>query len=191
MSVLDYIYDKAKKNPQKVAFPEAKNEKIMQAAYETGKDGYIIPVLIGNPEEMKSLILERGYDGSIFQLVDMADEGYKAELVQKYLALPNCMLKEKALHRRLSDPLNYALVMEAVGDVDVTFAGIDYTTGEVLFGAQQIIGLKEGITGISSIGLCDIPGYKGSEGSLLAITDSAVATQPQCRRTGQYCHLCL
>lgn len=178
MSVLDYIYDKAKKNPRKVAFPEAKNEKIMQAAYETGKDGYIIPVLIGNPEEMKSLILERGYDESVFRLVDMADEGYKAELVQKYLALPNCMLKEKALNRRLSDPLNYALVMEAVGDVDVTFAGIDYTTGEVFFGAQQIIGLKEGMTGISSIGLCDIPGYEGSEGSLLAITDSAVATNP-------------
>lgn len=29
MSVLDYIYDKAKKNPRKVAFPEAKNEKII------------------------------------------------------------------------------------------------------------------------------------------------------------------
>ena len=35
MNVLEQIYAKAKENPQKVAFPEASNEKMMQAAYET------------------------------------------------------------------------------------------------------------------------------------------------------------
>ena len=42
----------------------------------------------------------------------------------------------------------------------------------------MIIGLKEGITTVSSIGLCEIPGWQGSEGSLLAIGDSAVCTNP-------------
>ena len=37
MSVLDQIYEKAKRNPQRIAFPEALNEKMMQAAYETGE----------------------------------------------------------------------------------------------------------------------------------------------------------
>lgn len=178
MSVLDIIYDKAKENPQKVAFPEGTNEKIMQAAYETGKDGYIIPVLVGNAAELKVLASERGYEESVFTFADIQDEESKKVLIQKYIALPNTMLKEKALNRRLADPLNYALVLEAVDEVAATFAGIDYTTGDVLFGAQQIIGLKEGISNISSIGLCDIPGFEGSEGSLLAITDSAVATNP-------------
>ncbi len=178
MSILDIIYDKAKSNPQKVAFPEGANEKIMQAAFECGAEGMIIPVLIGNSEELKELASERGYDSSVFTYVDLHDETYKNELIKKYIALPNTILKEKALNRRLMDPLNYALVMEAVDEVAATFAGIDYTTGDVLFGAQQIIGLKEGFTNISSIGLCDIPGYVGSEGSLLAITDSAVATNP-------------
>lgn len=178
MSVLDIIYEKAKKNPQKIAFPEGANEKIMQAAYECGKEGCIVPVLVGNEKEMKNLAIKRGYEESTFLFVDIEDEENKNALIQKYTVLPNTMLKEKALHRRMADPLNYALVMEAAGDADVTFAGIDYTTGDVLFGAQQIIGLKEGINNISSIGLCDIPGYEGSEGSILAITDSAVATNP-------------
>ena len=39
MNILEQLYEKAKQNPQKVAFPEAANEKMMQAAYETGKDG--------------------------------------------------------------------------------------------------------------------------------------------------------
>lgn len=178
MSVLDFIYEKAKKNPQKVAFPEGTNEKIMQAAYECGVEGMIIPVLVGNKEELVNLAKIRGYDENVFTYVDLNDETYKNELIQKYIALPNTMLKEKALNRRMADPLNYALVMEAVDEVAATFAGIDYTTGDVLFGAQQIIGLKEGYTNISSIGLCDIPGFEGSEGSLLAITDSAVAVNP-------------
>ena len=94
------------------------------------------------------------------------------------MALPDTRLKEKALGRRMQDPLYYAMAMQAVGEADVTFAGIDNTTGDVLLAGQMIIGLKPGISTISSIGLADIPGYGGSEGSLLAIGDSAVCTNP-------------
>lgn len=178
MSVLDQIYEKAKLNPQKVAFPEALNEKMMQAAYETGKEGYIVPVLVGNAEEIKAAAAERGYDAEVFTIVDINEEEYKNELIAKYVALPETRLKEKALARRMQDPLHYALVMQAVDEADVTFAGIDYTTGDVLMAGQMIVGLKPGIATISSIGLCDIPGFEGSEGSLLAIGDSAVCTNP-------------
>lgn len=178
MSVLDQIYEKARLNPQKVAFPEAMNEKMMQAAYETGKEGYIIPVLVGCAEEIKKAIIERGYEEEVFEIIDIEEETYKQTVIDKYVALPYTLLKEKALKRRMQDPLYYAMVMQAVEEVDVTFAGIDNTTGDVLLAGQMIIGLKEGINTISSIGLCDIPGFEGSEGSLLAVGDSAVCTNP-------------
>lgn len=178
MSVIDQIFEKAKSNPQKVVFPEALNEKMMQAAYEAGNEGYIHPILVGNKTDIDAAIIERGYKPEVFKVVDMNDEAYKASLVEKYIALPETRLKEKALNRRMQDALQYAMVMQAVGDADVTFAGIDYTTGDVLLAGQMIIGLKPGIATISSIGLCDIPGYEGSEGSLLAVGDSAVCTNP-------------
>lgn len=178
MSVLDQIFEKAKRNPQRVVFPEALNEKMMQAAYEAGTEGYIIPILVGNEEEIQSAIQERGYNKEAFRVVDMQNETYKSSLIEKYIALPETRLKEKALNRRMQDALQFAMVMQAVDEADVTFAGIDYTTGDVLLAGQMIIGLKPGITTISSIGLCDIPGYEGSEGSLLAIGDSAVCTNP-------------
>lgn len=178
MSVLDKIYEKAKANPQKVAFPEATNEKMMQAAYETGKEGYIIPVLVGNSEEIKRLAEERGLDASVFTMVDIHDMEYKNKVIAAYVAKPDTILKEKALGRRMENPLYFAMVMQAVGEADVTFAGIDNTTEDVLLAGQMIIGLKPGINTISSIGLADIPGYEGSEGSLLAIGDSAVCTNP-------------
>ena len=178
MSVIDRIFEKAKANPQRVAFPEATNEKMMQAAYEAGSEGYIIPVLVGDASKIRSAITERGYKEEVFRIVDIADEDLIASLVDKYTALPDTRLKEKALRRRMQDKLQFAMVMQAAGEADVTFAGIDYTTGDVLLAGQMIIGLKPGRATVSSIGRCDIPGYNGSEGTLLAIGDSAVCTNP-------------
>ena len=42
------------------------------------------------------------------------------------------------------------MAMQKVGDADVTFAGIDNTTGDVLLAGQMIIGMKPGISTISS-----------------------------------------
>lgn len=178
MRVLDQIYEKAKQNPQKVAFPEATNEKMMQAAYETGKEGYIIPVLVGDKEELVTLCNERGYETDVFTIVDINDEEYTQKLIAEYVTIPGTLLKEKALARRMVNPLYYAMVMQCVGEVEVTFAGIDNTTGEVLLAGQTFIGMQPGISTISSIGLCDIPGFQGSEGTLLAVGDSAVCTNP-------------
>ncbi len=175
-NILDKIYEKAKLAPQKVAFPEADNEKIMQAAYECGKDGYILPILVGDAAQLKALCNQRGYEESAFTFVDVNDE-LKAELIAKYLALPTCELSEKALNRRMKNNLYFSVVMQALDMCDVTFAGIDYSTGDVLLAAQSVIGMQEGAT-ISSIGICDIPGFEGSEGTLLAIGDSAVCTNP-------------
>ena len=178
MNVLDALYERAKQDPQRVAFPEAANEKMMQAAYETGRDGYIHPILVGDAAALQELTVQRGYDPAVFTFVDIHEEGYRNRLIDAYVSQPGRLLKSKALNRRMENPLYYAMVMQAVGDADVTFAGIDNTTGDVLLAGQMIIGLKPGITTISSIGLCQIPGFQGSEGELLAVGDSAVCTNP-------------
>ena len=93
MSVLDNIYEKAKANPQKVAFPEAENEKMMQAAYECGQEGYIVPILVGDASKIRELIAERGYEESVFTIIDIGNEDYKNDIIAKYVALPQTVLK--------------------------------------------------------------------------------------------------
>lgn len=178
MNLLNTLYEKAKKNPGKVAFPEASNERMMQAAYETGRDGYIIPYLIGEAAALKALAEERGYDPSVFIFIDIHDEKYKQDVITRYVAQPGRMLKEKALSRRMENPLYFAMTMQAVDDVDVTFAGIDNPTGDVLLAGQMVVGMKPGIDTISSVAIADIPEFQGSEGTLLAFGDSAVCTNP-------------
>ena len=105
---------------------------------------------------------ERGYDSSVFRFVDIQEEEYKNKLIGMYVAQPGRFLKRKALARRMQDPLYYAMVMQAVEEAEVTFAGIDNTTGDVLLAGQMIIGMQPGISTISSIGLCDIPGLRAA-----------------------------
>jgi len=178
MNILERIYAKAAANPQRVAFPEADDEKMMRAAYDAAEKGYVIPVLVGDETDLRQKATERGLNSALFEFADTANEEMKGLLVQRYAELPDTLLKGKSLMRRMSAPLYFALVLEAVGDVQVTFAGISHTTSEVILAAQTIIGLEEGVTSVSSIGIANIPGYEGSEGSLLAFGDSAVCANP-------------
>jgi len=178
MKELEHVYNKAKLNPQIVAFPEAEDEKIMRAAYEAAKGGYIKASLVGDSAKLKDLAFLRGFEVDSFTFVDISDSALKENLIELYNNLPNHLLGPKSLSRRLQDPMGFAFVMQAVGVTDVTFAGMNHTTEEVIYTGQTIVGLAEGISTISSIGLANIPGYEGSQGSLIAFGDSAVCANP-------------
>lgn len=178
-NLMNEIFAKAKANPKRVAFPEANNIKMLAAMQEVASQGYAETVVVGNIEEVKALVKENNIDDSKFKYIDNLDEKYSNDVLQRYLKLPNIIFGEKSLLRRMKDPLNFALMMEAVGDVDVTFAGINSSTGEVIYAAQTLIGLEDNLDTISSIGIAEIPNYTFSYGSnIIAVGDCAVCTNP-------------
>ena len=75
-------------------------------------------------------------------------------------------------------PLNFAVLMEAIGEADCTVAGLVHTTTEVILAAQMILGMQEGIETISSMGIWSIPGFEGADGELLIHADCAVVPDP-------------
>ena len=173
------IFAKAKANPKKVAFPEANNPKMLEAMEKVTKEGYAQALVVGNIDEVKKLVKENKIDDSNFKYVDNLDEKYGNDVLQRYLTLPNIIYGEKSLTRRMKDPLYFALMMEAVGDVDVTFAGINSSTGEVIYAAQTIIGLEDNLDTISSIGIAEMPNYTFENGTnIIAVGDCAVCTNP-------------
>ena len=178
MGLMETIFNRAKAEPQRVAFPEGQDETMMRAAAEAAARGIAIPVLVGDEAELRALATERGIDVDVFEYSDTATEDGWDELVARFTALPVCQLKEKGVRRRLSRPLERSLILEAIGDVDITFAGRIATTGEVIAAGQAFVGLAEGIDVVSSMGIFDIPGYEGPEGNLLGFGDSAVCTNP-------------
>lgn len=177
MSMMEKIYEKAKANPQRVVFPEATEEKILLAAREVCDKGICIPYLLGEKNNILNAASQYNISLENMTVVDSTDEEWLDSLIQKYSnSYP--INSVKTMKRKSKDLLYVALMMEAIDDVDFTFAGMSHTTGDVILGGQFVIGLQNGISTASSIGIFDIPGYDGCEGQLLGFGDSAVCTDP-------------
>lgn len=178
MDIMEKVYAKAKEKLQKVAFPEATEEKILLTAKELHDNGYCIPVLVGREEEIRAAAAKFNISLEGIEVVDAFNEEFIEKTVTDYVAVYPLFSAKSMKRRANADPMFTALMMEANGDVDVTFAGLTHTTGDVILAGQTVIGMKEGINTVSSCGIFNIPGYEGSEGSLLGFGDSAVCVDP-------------
>lgn len=177
MDIMERIYERAKAAPQRVAFPEATEEKMLQAARKAKDDGLCSSLLIGMPEDIEAAAKSYGVSLEGMTIVNAFDEDRLDRLIAEYTAKYPAN-SAKSMKRKSKDPMYTALMMQAMGEVDVLFAGCTHTTGEVIMGGQIVIGLQQDVSCISSVGIFNIPGYEGSEGHLLGFGDSAVCTDP-------------
>lgn len=168
----------AKENPQRIAFPEATEEKILKAARAAQETGAIIPVYVGIEADIRAAASQYEVSLEGAEIIENTDEAREA-IVPKFQAVRAAAgLSDKAVARKCKDPMYYAYAMQAVDMVDSVFAGLSHTTGDVIMAAQTMVGLAPGISTVSSIGVMDIPGYNGPQGSLLGFGDSAVCVDP-------------
>ncbi len=177
MNIMDNIFQKAKNNKQTVAFPEATEEKILQAARECVDKEICLATLVGNPQSIEEAALSYNISLDNIHIYDAFNEETLKALISKYCK-KYPLNSEKTMKRKSKDPIYTALMLQAIGEVDVTFAGLTHSTGDVIMAGQLVVGLKEGVSTVSSVGIFNIPGFEGSEGNLLGFGDSAVCTNP-------------
>ncbi|MFA9463048.1 MAG: phosphate acyltransferase [Velocimicrobium sp.] len=177
MSLIDEIFEKAKKQSMIIAFSEIEEEKILLAAKESMEKGICKSLLVGKKTLINESANKFSIDLSGMEIWDCEDEQKLEAVITEYVK-QNPIYSEKSMKRKSKDSLYVALMLEALGEVDATFAGMSHTTGDVIMAGQMIVGLQDGVTTVSSVGIANIPGYEGSEGDLLVIGDSAVCTNP-------------
>jgi phosphate acetyltransferase len=176
-NIMKQLQARARANPQRVALPEADEEKILRAARAVKDRGLAHPVLVGKPGRVSALAQGIGLSLEGISIVDHTDP-QKVEAVAAQYGKISSDLPASAIRRKLKDPMIFAAVMVRLGEADCLVAGLSHTTGEVILASQMIIGLHEGISTVSSMGILAIPGYEGPEGNLLGIADCAVCPAP-------------
>ncbi len=177
MDLIEQVKAKAKETPQRVAFPEGDEAPILEAAARAAIEGYAYPVVVGDTAAVTAFLTEAGCPMHQVTVVDPADEALVARIAEEYVAA-HPLMSAKSAARTARDPLGLAAMCVATGRADTMVGGLRYTTGDVILQSQVIIGLAQGISTISSVGIWDIPGFEGSEGSLLAHADCAVVAAP-------------
>ena len=178
MDLMEQVRAKAAANPQKVAFFEGDDPKIMQTVGELTKAGLAECYLVGDAAVLEQVAKDNDVSLEGVHIVDLTDDEANEEFAQRFEAAPDCPFKAKAVRRRSKRPMDRCLMMQRIDDVDITFGGISCSTGDVIVGGQTIVGLADGIDTISSCGIFNIPGWEGSEGHLLGFGDAAVCVDP-------------
>ena len=178
MSFIETIYEKAKANPQRVVVPECTNPSMMRAAVKAAADGLAKITFVGDAEICKKVAAENQIDLSGVAIADIHDTAYQEDIVARFAELPRRGFSAKSVSKRISNPLYMALLMEAVGDADCTFGGLDTTTTEFVMATQGILGLKPGVVSPSGLLIMEIDGYEGAQGNIFGCTDGAINTEP-------------
>jgi len=177
MDVKQYLQAKAKAHPKKVVLPESGEERILRAARQALDLGIAYPILVGKPDAIAAQAAALGVSLDGIVIADNTDEAAVDRYVARYLEISQTM-PAKALKRMMRSPLNFAVLMEAVGDADCTVAGLTLATTEVILSAQTLLGMQPGIETISSMGIWSIPGFQGADGEVLIHADCAVCPDP-------------
>lgn len=178
MTLIETLIEKAKAHPKRVALPECDAEKTLLAAKRVLEEGIGIPVLVNDPALIRETAEKAGVDLAGMEIIDTTDEAFENEVVAKYMSYEKLVLSEKGAHRKMKNPIYYAMILEAAGYVDCTFCGHVNTTGDVLIAAQQCIGMQDGVDKASIFALAEIPNFEGPEGNQIVLADCGLIPEP-------------
>lgn len=174
---LKAMVQRAKTAPQRIALPESDSVAVLQLAQAIVSEGMGCPMLIGDPSTIEGLAEKNGIATEGFTYFDNTNADAVEALADTYTAAHN-EFSRKAVIRKCRDTLRCAFFLLACGKADCVAAGKERSTGDVVFEATAIVGLAPGVESPSSLGIADIPGFDGPEGSMLALADCAITAQP-------------
>jgi phosphate acetyltransferase len=168
---------KAQSTLKRVVFPEANEEKIIQAASKVHKMKIAIPILIGMADEIRELAYQIKVDLTGIKIVDNNKSNLLDFFVKKF-SITNPIYPPKVARHMLQNRLNFGAMMVRTGQSDAMVAGLSHSTPEVIMSSQMFIGMKEEINTVSSFFLMAVPKYKGIEGNLIVFADCGVCPDP-------------
>jgi phosphate acetyltransferase len=157
---------------RRIALPDALDERTLRAARALHDEGIARPVLVGDPEEIASIASAASIDITGIEVADPT-----GAMFEEHAAILHDLRKAKGLdldgaRALMRSPLYTAGMMTRLGACDGTVAGSLSTTGDVLRAAIQTIGLREGISVVSSFFLIVFPER------IYAFADGAVIPNP-------------
>lgn len=156
--LISNIIEKAKSLKKTIVFPDATDERAIQAARILADTGTVKPILIGQGAAIEEKAKKAGTSLSGLTVVDPE----KSDRLEDFAQIFTTIRKAKGLQlpearKLMSNSLYYGAMMVREGMADGSIAGSLSTTGDVLRAGIQVIGLAENITIVSSFFLMVFP----------------------------------
>lgn len=187
MNLLEHIVARAKSNKQRIVLPEATEERTLKAADRVLADDLADLILIGNPDELKTLAAK--WDLHNIDKATIVDplNNPKAE---EYAELLAELRKKKGMtieqaRELVKNPLYLGCMIIKTEDADGQISGALSTTGDTLRPALQIIKCAPGVTCVSGAMLMLTHEHQYGDDGIIVMGDVAVTPVPTAEQLAQ------
>lgn len=159
----------------RIAFPEAEDARILEAARKAKDQKLATPIFVGKKAKILAAAEQSKIRISDIQILDIS-KGIPAKYISAYTRLRK--VPPNIAEHILSTPIFLAALLVRMGEAEAMVAGAVFTSADVITASEGIIGLRKGVSVPSSFFIMEIPGYKGGENGLLLFADSSVNIDP-------------
>lgn len=181
---LDRIGERARSQPRRIVLPEGHDPRTIAAAVRLRKEGRAEPVVLGPEGPVRAALADAGASTEI-EVRDPETDPRHDDFVSTLLDLRRGRgMSEDAARRWARDPLIFGALMVRRGDAAGSVAGADHSTGDVIRAAIRCVGLKPGISTVSSTFYMVCRPFRDGPATeeVLSFTDGAVVPDPDARQ---------
>ncbi|HEX6070114.1 MAG TPA: NADP-dependent malic enzyme, partial [Longimicrobiaceae bacterium] len=172
--VMRGIITRARRDPQRIVFPEGEHERIIRAAARIVEEGIAQPLLVGRPRLIEQLALDLSVSLDGMVLVDpAADTVTKERYAQEfYRARQRKGVTLAEAKERMRQPIYFGCMMVHLGDADGLVAGEDMYYPDTIRPALETVGTADGVHRVAGLYLMVL------EKDLLFFADTTVNIDP-------------
>lgn len=142
------IGNKARKDPKRVVFAEAENQKILKTAQLVQEEGVAYPILLGDEIKIKKIAQANGIELEGIPIIDPKSD----EMASKRAEYGELFFKKRQrkgfnfyeAKKIMRDRNYYGCMMVETGDADAMISGLSKNYPDTIRPALHIIGLEEG-----------------------------------------------
>ena len=144
--LLRMIGAKARKNPKRVVFAEAENQKILKTAQMSIDEGIAYPILLGNREKIERIAIEAGIDITEMPIIDPKNDNTHDKRME-FGELFFAKRQRKGFNvyeakKMMKDRNYFGCMMVETGEADAMISGLSKNYPDTIRPALQIIGTE-------------------------------------------------
>ncbi|MFN5363074.1 MAG: NADP-dependent malic enzyme [Bacteroidota bacterium] len=147
--------NKARRDPKRLLFAEADNQKILKAASILYDEGVAYPILLGDPNKINQIAEENNIDLADIPIIDPRSDEQESKR-EFYGQLFFKKRQRRGVNhyesvKMMKDRNHFGCMMVETGDADAMLSGLTKNYAEAIRPALQIIGTEEGVKKIAGM----------------------------------------
>ena len=154
MGSLEYCIGKCRERKGVVVFSDAEDVRVVRAAARLLREDLIDPVLVGQPDKIRDILIESGETGVALRVVNPLVSALRDRNAADYLAIQKAKGKapsEEEAFKAAGNPLVAGALMVRRGEAEIGVAGNLSTTADVIRQGLRVLGTAPGIKSVSSV----------------------------------------